>query len=130
MPKIRRKTFAAREDLIERASQVAKEKGYSFYAFLNENLQQTLQAEELGVSLRILIEERGLLKAAKEASFVLRLAFEKAMSAISYHKVSKPRIKLASLAALSNPRSSIRIRRLTPISSAWRVCCKFSFRKA
>ncbi|MFC1486356.1 hypothetical protein ACFLRN_01520 [Thermoproteota archaeon] len=73
MPKIRRKTFAAREDLIERASEVAKEKGFSFYAFLNENLEQTLEAEEMGVSLRILIEERGLLKAAKEASFVLGL---------------------------------------------------------
>ncbi len=73
MPKIRRKTFAAREDLIERASEVAKEKGFSFYAFLNEILQLTLQAEEMGVSLRSLIEERGLLKAAKEASFVLGL---------------------------------------------------------
>ena len=67
MPQIRRKTFAAREDLIERASAVAKEKGFSFYAFLNEILQLTLQAEEMGVSLRSLIEERGLLKAAKEA---------------------------------------------------------------
>jgi hypothetical protein len=73
VPKIRRKTIAAREDLIERASEVAKKKGFSFYAFLNEILQLTLQAEEMGVSLRSLIEERGLLKAAKEASFVLGL---------------------------------------------------------
>ena len=88
MPKLRRKTFAAREDLIERASEVAKQKGFSCYAFLNETLELTLQAEEMGVSLRSLIEERGLLKAAKEASFVLGLeslwyemadiAFEKA----------------------------------------------------
>jgi hypothetical protein len=73
VPKIRRKTIAAREDLIERASEVAKKKGFSFYAFLNEILQLTLQAEEMGVSLRSLIEERGMLKAAKEASFVLGL---------------------------------------------------------
>jgi hypothetical protein len=73
VPKIRRKTIAAREDLIERASEVAKKKGFSFYAFLNEILQLTLQAEEMGVSLRSLIEEHGLLKAAKEASFVLGL---------------------------------------------------------
>ena len=73
MPKIRRKTFAAREDLIERASEVAKEKGFSFYAFVNEILQLALQAEEMGVSLRSLIDERGLLKAAKEAGFVLGL---------------------------------------------------------
>ncbi len=73
MPKLRRKTFAAREDLIERASEVAKKRGFSFYAFINEILQLTLQAEELGVNLRGLIEERGLLKAAKEAGFILGL---------------------------------------------------------
>ena len=88
MPKIGRKTFAAREDLIERGSEVAKKKGFSFYAYINEVLELTLRAEEMGVSLRTLIEERGLLKAAKEASFILGLeniwyelsdiAFEKA----------------------------------------------------
>jgi len=73
MPKLGRKTFAAREDLIERASEVAKKRGFSFYAFINEILQLTLQAEELGINLRGLIEERGLLKAAKEAGFILGL---------------------------------------------------------
>ncbi|MCJ7613981.1 hypothetical protein MUO71_04355 [Candidatus Bathyarchaeota archaeon] len=73
MPQIRRKTFAAREDLIERASEVAKKKGFSFYAFVNEILQLTLQAEEMGISIRSLIEEHRLLKAAKEASFILGL---------------------------------------------------------
>ena len=71
--KVRRKTFAAREDLIERASEVAKQRGFSLYAFVNEMLQLTLQAEEMGISLRSLIEERGMLKAAKEASFVFGL---------------------------------------------------------
>lgn len=71
--KVRRKTFAARQDLIERASKLAKQKGYTLYAFINEMLQLTFEAEELGVSFRILLDERGLLKAAKEASFVLGL---------------------------------------------------------
>ena len=88
MPKIRRKTFAAREDLIERGSEIAKQKGFTFYAYINEFLELTLQAEEMGINLRTLIEERGLMKAAKEASFILGLesvwyemadiAFEKA----------------------------------------------------
>ena len=73
MPKIRRKTFAAREDLIERGSEIAKQKGFTFYAYINEFLELTLQAEEMGVNLRTLIEERGLMKAAKEASFILGL---------------------------------------------------------
>ena len=71
--KVKRKTFAAREDLIECASKLAKQKGYSLYAFINEMLQLTFEAEELGVSFRILLDERGLLKAAKEASFILGL---------------------------------------------------------
>ena len=71
--KVKRKTFAARQDLIERAGKLAKQKGYSLYAFINEMLQLTFEAEELGVSFRILLDERGLLKAAKEASFILGL---------------------------------------------------------
>ena len=71
--KVRRKTFAARQDLIEHASELAKQKGYSLYAFINEMLQLAFEAEELGVSFRILLDERGLLKAAKEASFILGL---------------------------------------------------------
>jgi hypothetical protein len=71
--KVRRKTFAARQDLIESASKLAKQKGYSLYAFFNEMLQLTFEAEELGVSFRTLLDERGLLKAAKEASFILGL---------------------------------------------------------
>jgi hypothetical protein len=73
MVKLGRKTFAAREDLIDHASEVAKQKGFSLYAFVNETLQFALQAEDMDVSLRNLIEERGMLKAAKEASFVLGL---------------------------------------------------------
>ena len=71
--KVKRKTFAARQDLIEHASKLAKQKGYSLYAFINEMLQLTFEAEDLGVSFRILLDERGLLKAAKEASFILGL---------------------------------------------------------
>lgn len=73
MGKLGRKTFAAREDLIDRASEVAKQKGFSLYAFINETLLIALQAEEMDVSLRTLIHERGLLKAAKDASYVLGL---------------------------------------------------------
>jgi hypothetical protein len=73
LPTIRRKTFAAREDLIERGSELAKEKGFTLYAFVNEILECAFQAEELGVNLRRLVDERGMLKAAKDASFVLGL---------------------------------------------------------
>ena len=71
--KVKRKTFAAREDLIKKASKLAKQKGFSFYAFVNEILQLTLEAEEMDIRLRTLIEERGQMKAAREASYILGL---------------------------------------------------------
>ena len=92
--KVRRKTFAARQDLIERASDVAKQKGYSLYAFINEMLQLTFEAEEMGVSLRILIDERGQMKAAKEASFVLGLeSLWYEMADLAYDKAKRKSMK-------------------------------------
>ena len=88
--KVRRKTFAARQDLIERASELSKQKGYTLYGFINELLMLAFEAEEMGVSFRILLDERGLLKAAKEASFMLGLEnlwYE--MADISYTKAKR-----------------------------------------
>ena len=92
--KFKRKTFAAREDLIKRASAVAKTKGFSFYAYANEILQVALQAEELGISLQTLIEERELLKAAKETGFILGLeSLWYEMADISYKKAKRRSLK-------------------------------------
>jgi len=71
--KIKRKTFVAREDLIDRLSEVARERGYSLYALVNEVFGLVLRAEELGLDLRRILEERGVLENAKRAGFVLGL---------------------------------------------------------
>ncbi|MEM2937103.1 MAG: hypothetical protein QXJ63_00980 [Candidatus Bathyarchaeia archaeon] len=90
--KAKRKTFVAREDLIDRLSKVAKERGYSLYALVNEVFGLALKAEEMDLDLGRVIEERGVLETARKAGFILGLeslwydmadfAYEKAKSRI------------------------------------------------
>jgi hypothetical protein len=88
--KVERKTLVAREDLVERLSEVAKQRGYSLYAMVNEVLELAVKAEETDIDLKRVVEERDILKAAREAGFILgleslwyemaELAYEKAKS--------------------------------------------------
>jgi hypothetical protein len=71
--KLRRKSFAAREDLLDGMNQLAKQVGLSLYKFLNEVFELTLKANELKVNLSNLIDSRELLKDAMESGFTLGL---------------------------------------------------------
>ncbi|MBC7130082.1 hypothetical protein H5T51_02535 [Candidatus Bathyarchaeota archaeon] len=71
--KVKRKTFVAREDLLDRLSDVAKARGYSLYALVNEIFELVLEADEMGLDLRRVVEERGILEKAKKAGLVLGL---------------------------------------------------------
>jgi len=70
---VKRKTFVARADLIDQLGKVAETKGYSLYALVNEIFELVLKAEELGLDLRRIFEERGVLEKAKSAGFILGL---------------------------------------------------------
>jgi hypothetical protein len=69
--KIRRKTFAAREDLIDQMSRIAKQRGFTLYDYVNDLFKAAIQAEEDGMNLQILIEKRELVSRAKKAGFIL-----------------------------------------------------------
>ena len=56
--KIRRKTFAAREDLVDHLSRIAKEKGLTLYSYVNHLFELAVRAESENVNLSNLIEER------------------------------------------------------------------------
>ena len=71
--KIKRKSFAAREDLLDKMNKVAKENELTLYGFVNEAFDLTLKASELGVNLRTLIDSRELLKVAREKGYTLGL---------------------------------------------------------
>ena len=68
--KVRRKTFAAREDLIDRLSGLAKEKDLTLYGYVNDLFELAIRAEDDGVKLSDLVEERELIRRAKNAGFV------------------------------------------------------------
>ncbi|MCW4022199.1 MAG: hypothetical protein NWF02_03430 [Candidatus Bathyarchaeota archaeon] len=71
--KIKRKSFAAREDFLDCMNAIAKENDLSLYGFVNEAFELTLRANELGINLRMLIDSRELLKNAKEHGYTLGL---------------------------------------------------------
>ena len=88
--KVKRKSFAAREDLLDRMNKVAKENDFSLYGFVNEVFKETLRANELGVNLRTLIDSRELLKDARENGYTLGLeSLWYEMSEIAYDKAKK-----------------------------------------
>ncbi|MDW8022920.1 MAG: hypothetical protein RMJ15_04175 [Nitrososphaerota archaeon] len=70
---VKRKTFVARADLLDRLSEVAGARGYSLYALVNEVFELFLKSEELGLDLRRVFEERGVLENAKRLGFALGL---------------------------------------------------------
>ncbi|MEM0489515.1 MAG: hypothetical protein QW707_10030 [Candidatus Bathyarchaeia archaeon] len=69
--KAKRKTFVAREDLLDNLAKIAKQKGYSLYALVNEIFELFLKAEEIGVDLRRIFDERWILENAKRSGFIL-----------------------------------------------------------
>jgi hypothetical protein len=88
--KVKRKSFAAREDLLDRMNKVAKENDFSLYGFVNEVFKETLRANELGANLRTLIDSRQLLKDARENGYTLGLeSLWYEMSEIAYDKAKK-----------------------------------------
>lgn len=69
----KRRTFAAREDLVRRIGEIAQERGYSLYDMVNEIFELAIKAEETGVGLREAMEGWLAMNKAKKAGFVLGL---------------------------------------------------------
>ena len=94
MDKIKRKTFAAREDLIEGMNKVARLRGLSLYGFVNETFEAALKAEDQGMSLQSLMEGLENLKASRETGFILGLeSLWYEMTDLAYEKVKEKALK-------------------------------------
>jgi hypothetical protein len=63
----------AREDLLKRLVEVAKEQGCSLFEFINELFQLAIESDELNFSLKRVAEERKVFETAKISGFVLGL---------------------------------------------------------
>jgi len=92
--KVRRKSFAAREDFLNSMNKIAKASDLSLYGFVNEVFALILRANELGINLSALIDSRELLKSAMESGFTLgleRLWYE--MAELAYGKAKNESLK-------------------------------------
>jgi hypothetical protein len=90
----KRKTFVAREDLLNRLVKVAKAQGCSLYELVNEVFQLAIDSDQLNFSLKRVVEERKTLETAKSAGFVLgieSLWYE--MAEAAYKKDKKTALK-------------------------------------
>jgi len=66
----RRKMLAAREDLVDKVSEIARDRG-TLYDYVNETLEEAIRANSLGLLLKEIIDERWVLESAKDAGFTL-----------------------------------------------------------
>jgi hypothetical protein len=90
----KRKTFVAREDLLNRLGKVAKAQGCSLYELVNELFQLAIDSDQLNFSLKKVVDERKTLETAKSSGFVLgveSLWYE--MADVAYKKDKKNALK-------------------------------------
>ena len=73
MSSSKRKMLAAREDLVEKISKIAAEKGFTLFGMINNLLELAIRADRMGVSLEKAIDNYELIKDVKNASFTLVL---------------------------------------------------------
>jgi len=70
---LERKTFVAREDLLNRLTSVAEERGCSLYKLVNEIFELAVTSDNLGSNLKMAVESTRKMDAAKAAGLVLGL---------------------------------------------------------
>ncbi len=91
---VKRKTFVAREDLLNRLADVAEAQGSSLFELVNDIFQMAIDSDELSFSLKQVVQERKILETAKGAGFVLGLeSLWYEMADIAYKKDKRAALK-------------------------------------
>lgn len=72
---VKRKTFVTREDLINRLSEIARARGRSLFETVNELFELAITAEDIGLTLKRVVEERHMVETARTSGFALGLEF-------------------------------------------------------
>jgi len=63
--------LAAREDLVDQILEIAKYKNLTVFGMVNDALKQIIRADEIGLSLKDIIDQYEAIKMAREAGFIL-----------------------------------------------------------
>ncbi|MEM2112400.1 MAG: hypothetical protein QXX08_11085 [Candidatus Bathyarchaeia archaeon] len=86
---MKRKLLAARLDLADKISEISSRKG-TLYDYVNDILEQAIRAEEIGLSLKTVLDDRWTVKAMKDAGFILvpeKLLYD--LAEVAYKRVGK-----------------------------------------
>jgi len=68
---VKRKMLAVADDLANEIVRIAERKGLTLYKFVNDVLRQVVRANDMGLTLKQVVDERRVIEAAKEAGFTL-----------------------------------------------------------
>ena len=67
---MKRKMLAARLDLADKISMISARRG-TLYDYVNDILEQAIRAEDLGLTLRDVLDDRWMIKTARDAGFTV-----------------------------------------------------------
>ena len=62
--------LAAREHLVNKVLEIASRKNVKLYGMINDTLELVIRADDMGLSLEEVVDQYGIVKAAKDAGFV------------------------------------------------------------
>jgi hypothetical protein len=84
----------AREDLLNRMGEVAKERGSSMYELVNETFELVIASQNLGLNLKKVVDSRKRLEDARALGFILGLeSLWYEMADLAYEKSKRQAIK-------------------------------------
>ncbi len=68
---MKRKFLAAREDLVNKVSEIAQRKNVTLFGMINAALEELIKSEETGQNLHDIVDNQLIIKMAKEAGFTI-----------------------------------------------------------
>lgn len=84
----------AREDLLNRLGEVAKERGSSLYELVNETFELVIASQNLGLNLKKIVDSRKRLEDARALGFILGLeSLWYEMADLAYEKAKRQALK-------------------------------------
>jgi hypothetical protein len=72
-PSSSRKMLAAREDLADKMSAIAAQRGLTLFSLVNELLEVAIKVDDMGISMKEAIDAYELTREAQDANFILVL---------------------------------------------------------
>ena len=90
---MKRKVLWVRLDLADKISMISARRG-TLYDYVNDIFEQAIRAEELGLTLKDVLDDRWTIKTVKDAGFIIipeKIVYD--LAEVSYKRVGKEKMK-------------------------------------